>query len=242
MPRRTPRRQRRSRPRSKRSPRRPPLRNHRRTSRPSLRRSRDGMRFKLSANAIDLESILGELESPPAVAHASARERGSRPQHRARRPQTAFEPARAVGCRSAFGADAGRHRRGFCAPARRCAVGDAGSRAAVQARAGAARGRRHRRLHHCAAGRIPGAEAAVRVGIYSRQDFPRSRDDAQGRGMVRAGRPGAGARHRRKATTCSTTWPTPSRSKAKRHARSRFHWSCRPTRVTSVTWPSASIV
>ena len=30
------------------------------------------MCFKLSANAIDLESILGELESPPAVAHASS--------------------------------------------------------------------------------------------------------------------------------------------------------------------------
>jgi tetratricopeptide (TPR) repeat protein len=46
---------------SKKSPARPPAK--------SAHAGRD--HFELSANAIDMESILGELESPPAVAHAS---------------------------------------------------------------------------------------------------------------------------------------------------------------------------
>ena len=129
---------------------------------------------------------------------------------------TTSKPARSAG---AAGASAGRRRSGrrlraaARASARRAPTDELDE--GIQARAGAARGRRHRRVHSGAAGGVERAAAAVRGGLAPRPALSGARDDAAGGRVVRAGRRGAGADRRRRHISSCTSWPRRSRRPAR---------------------------
>ncbi len=203
-----------------------------------VRRKSEEHHFELSANAIDLDSILGDFDDSAAGAHAVPHDvevdlsivlDDIKPGQAAPRPAATAGPGRGprVGLRQ--------HARPV-APLRSGRRGEG-----VQARAGAAESGRHRRLHRGADQGVAGAEAALRHLVADRPALPRPRHDARRRSS------GSSAPRRRRRRTPRTAtsvlyeladrWSKP----ASRRARSPSAWSSSRMRPATATSPSGSI-
>ena len=199
---------------------------NRRSARKPARREHEEHHFELSANAIDLDSILGDFdEPPPPPAHAGVRGRRSRSEHRARRHQAATapapRPAAAAGGRPRISTASS----ATCATqvAKRSGLDDAEKE---YKRGLALRdGGRHRRLHRGAGEGLARAEAAVRDLVADRAPVPRARHDAAGARVARARVAGAGAERRRRRIRLLYELADALEKSARSRARSRCAWS-----------------